>query len=153
MVELMVTLDLQHTYEPQIADTVLQSFLEAVGNYGVPSHVRSDHGRESYYVGQFMLAYRGVERGSIITGRSVQNQRIERLWRDVYCTCLHQCNTVSSATDNNCSNRVQLSLVIYSVVSEDNNSTTTTTNLITIKQYIIYVTKKMFQKTNTLYTA
>lgn len=70
------------------ADTVLQLFLEACQIYGFPSRVRSDHGGENYSVAQFMLLYRGVNRGSHMTGRSTRNQRIERLWRDVFESCL-----------------------------------------------------------------
>ncbi|XP_030219379.1 uncharacterized protein LOC115548716 isoform X1 [Gadus morhua] len=66
------------------AQTVLQSFIAAAEQYGLPSRVRSDKGGENADVAEFMIRSRGTDRNSHITGRSVHNQRIERMWRDVY---------------------------------------------------------------------
>lgn len=66
------------------ASTVYDSFLQAVRQFGLPSRVRSDQGRENVLVAQHMLEHRGDGRGSIITGASTHNQRIERFWRDMH---------------------------------------------------------------------
>lgn len=63
--------------------TVYQLFSRAGNEYGFPSRVRSDYGMENIDVARWMLLNMGTERGSHITGSSVHNQRIERLWRDV----------------------------------------------------------------------
>ena len=66
------------------ATTVYANFLKAVELYGLPSRVRSDQGRENCLVAWHMLEYQGLSRGSMLTGSSVHNQRIERLWRDMH---------------------------------------------------------------------
>ena len=65
------------------ASTVLALFRESINTWGLPSEVRADDGRENIAVGDLMIQYRDEGRGSFITGPSVHNTRIERLWREV----------------------------------------------------------------------
>ena len=59
-------------------ETVEGLFLQGVERYSWPSRVRTDHGGENVLVWERMIAFRGQDRGS------ARNQRIERLWRDVF---------------------------------------------------------------------
>ena len=66
------------------APAVLACFLKGVHIYGVPNRVRSYKVRENVLVVVYMIEKSGPGRGSMITGPSTHNQRIERLWRDVF---------------------------------------------------------------------
>ncbi|THH10681.1 hypothetical protein EW146_g8295 [Bondarzewia mesenterica] len=63
--------------------TILDLFLSAIPDYGIPSRVRGDHGMENVKVVEWMEQNRRIGRGSYIWGRSVHNTRIERLWYDI----------------------------------------------------------------------
>ena len=68
------------------ASTVLQLFLESISNHGGywPSRIRVDYGVENVLICDAITEKHGGGRGSCIAGSSTRNQRIERLWRDVF---------------------------------------------------------------------
>ena len=68
-----------------------------VEQWGLPSSVRCDYGMENFYVGQYMIKHRGEGRGSIITGSSVPNSRVERAHQDVYSVELPFCARIFEA--------------------------------------------------------
>jgi len=70
------------------AQTAFLAFTQGVESYGLPSRVRTDYGGENVLIAEYMVERRGAGRGSIIMGRSVHNQRIERLWRDLFAGCV-----------------------------------------------------------------
>ena len=73
-----------HCANNNMACTVLNVFREAVLVYG---RVRGDRGGENVDIADFMIVQQGEGRGSFLCGRTVHNQRIERLWRDVFSGC------------------------------------------------------------------
>uniref|UniRef100_A0A096MBU3 Integrase catalytic domain-containing protein n=1 Tax=Poecilia formosa TaxID=48698 RepID=A0A096MBU3_POEFO len=66
------------------AETAFCFFMDGVCKHGWPSRVQGDHGVENVDIAKCMFTVRGTGRGSFIAGKSVHNQRIERLWRDVW---------------------------------------------------------------------
>ena len=64
------------------SNTVLQLFLKAEENFGLPLRVRTDYGVENISVWEYMLSKRNNS-NAIIVGSSVHNQRVERLHRDI----------------------------------------------------------------------
>lgn len=66
-----------------LADTVLESFSEGLAEFCIPDRVRSDHGGENINVWRHMLSIHN-DPACVLTWSSTHNERVERLWRDVY---------------------------------------------------------------------
>ena len=63
---------------------MLNLFQGATGVFYYPRRTRTDHGTENIAVAREMLLRYGPSANPVITGQSVHNQRIERLWRDMF---------------------------------------------------------------------
>ena len=71
------------------SDTVLQLFADAVNHLGLPIRVRADRGGENTGVARTIYARTSTKRTwKFLCGSSVHNQLIERLWRDLFQSCL-----------------------------------------------------------------
>ena len=89
--------------------TVLELFKKAVYEFGydLPARIRCDKGVENYDVAMSMLTLpqRESTANPVLVGKSVHNQRIERLWRDVYsaviCTYYYQLEDMSLLDPSN----------------------------------------------------
>ncbi|MEQ2287726.1 hypothetical protein AMECASPLE_015578 [Ameca splendens] len=71
------------------ASTALEFFLDGVRRFGWPYKVRADQGVENVQIAEMIFNVRGTGCGSFISGKSVHNQRIERLRRDVWTGVTH----------------------------------------------------------------
>ena len=72
------------------SQTVMSMFESAIEKYGLPSLVCGDQGVENIAVPRYVFAHpqRGPGRRSFIADKPCQNQRTERLWRDVFTSLL-----------------------------------------------------------------
>ena len=71
------------------SETVLENFMEACKRFRVPTRPHTDHGTENVAVARAMLEIKEAETNPVLTGRSVHNQRIERLWVDLGAQVIH----------------------------------------------------------------
>ena len=67
---------------------MFSAFGDAVNEFSLPSKVRSDHGGENILIARYKLDHPERGPGTMLTGKSTHNLRIERLWRDLFSGCV-----------------------------------------------------------------
>ncbi|XP_049421765.1 uncharacterized protein zgc:174680 isoform X4 [Epinephelus fuscoguttatus] len=78
--------------------------------------VRADQGVENVDIARCMFTVQGTGRGSFIAGKSVHNQRVERLWRDLWSVICQYYNVLHGLEEDgflDISNAVHLYCVGY----------------------------------------
>ena len=122
------TLVFLHCADNNRALTNLSFFVDAVQSYGLPEKVRTDLGGENVDIWRYMVEQHESE-AAVITGSSTHNERIERMWRDVYrCVSVSFSDTFRELEDNGhldvlnevdiyCLHKVFLRRVDHSLVS------------------------------------
>ena len=99
------------------SSTVLEFFGDGVSQFGLPDSIRSDHGGENVAVWRYMILTHNGDYSSVLTGSSVHNERVERLWRDVHRCVLSTFSDVFRILERegvlNCINEVDLYCLHY----------------------------------------
>ncbi|XP_049421763.1 uncharacterized protein zgc:174680 isoform X2 [Epinephelus fuscoguttatus] len=98
------------------AETAFGFFMEGVQKHGWPFRVRADQGVENVDIARCMFTVQGTGRGSFIAGKSVHNQRVERLWRDLWSVICQYYNVLHGLEEDgflDISNAVHLYCVGY----------------------------------------
>lgn len=99
---------------------MLSDFIRAIKRIGIPSRIRVDKGGEYAHIKRLMNKLNGDEHKSSLSGKSVHNIRIERLWRDVFSKVLSRYYIVFTTMENNhildVENGIQMSVLhhVYS---------------------------------------
>ncbi len=105
------------------ATTVLQSFIEAAEEHGLPNKIRTDLGGENVEVWRYMVEQHSSS-SAVITGSSTHNERIERLWRDVHrCVSVLFADTFRGMQESNildCLNEVDMFCLHFTFIPRIN---------------------------------
>ncbi len=132
------------------ASTLFSTFVTAVQANGIPERIRTDLGGENVDIWRYVAEQHGSI-SAVVTGSSTHNERIERLWRDVYrCVgvmyhdCFHkleeeECLDPLNEIDMYCLHYVFIPRVnhtLQSFVDLWNNHSLSTENNLTPNQFI-----------------